>query len=762
MHPVIRQFISTDRSLGDVAAEGTAADAPVAQALRLLDAYRCGDDTATGGFQAARSVSIERLDPDLCALFLATWALAELVPGDAAEAGRTGTRMLVDRAGALVSGATPPAVRAHVRLAEACLKGAEGDRRAEVDGLRAALDAVPAEAPRRPMFVAALAAVLAEQGRLDAFEEELERWPAAGDGEAARLAVYRFVNQVETGRVDDAARTLPLLRDAPATDRFAARALPRYRVLLRLMQERPAVLDDGNHDAPPGDPAAWPDWALTLRCLLTGRVHQALRWARLCERRQPRCILDADCTAFNLLRAELAERNAPAARRLLEQRQARNNTHWLDDFFLARLALAEQQREAATAHYAVALKAADQRHAGGRLDFELLLAPEIPRDLLVRMTRAAERKRPSAARVRRPRRDGGPSAPGEVPRARLLGVSRAMQEVRSAVARFASLDVPVLITGETGTGKELAARALHEKGKRQAAPFLAVNCGAISETLLESELFGHAKGAFSGAGAARRGLFEEAGEGTILLDEIGDITPRLQLALLRVLETGDVRAVGDTGTRKVRCRILASTNANLDDLIGRGRFRRDLYYRLRRLAVHIPPLRARPEDVLPLAVHFLNEGRPADSPASLDPGLVERLTLLPWPGNVRELRNTIERMRLMHADKCHYDADDFEPPAQPVARTAGPTAAASRTAADGREERAAPLRRGRAAMRRRDVLRDLFRRHGRLTRAEVAATLNIAPNTATRDLAALCKEGFVRRIAPSKSPRSVYFERRET
>jgi transcriptional regulator with PAS, ATPase and Fis domain len=196
----------------------------------------------------------------------------------------------------------------------------------------------------------------------------------------------------------------------------------------------------------------------------------------------------------------------------------------------------------------------------------------------------------------------------------------------------------VLIVGETGTGKELVARALHEESERAAEPFLAVNCGAISESLLESELFGHESGAFTGARRAHRGLFEAAGRGTLLLDEIGDTSPRLQVALLRVLETGEVRPVGSSTSRKVRCRVLAATNADLTGMVGEGRFRKDLYFRLDRIAIRIPPLRERGEDILSLADHFLSEDRHDGHRPTMSEALKAALLAHQWSGNVRELR----------------------------------------------------------------------------------------------------------------------------
>ncbi len=229
----------------------------------------------------------------------------------------------------------------------------------------------------------------------------------------------------------------------------------------------------------------------------------------------------------------------------------------------------------------------------------------------------------------------------------MLGHSRPMRALYELVERVAQSLATVLIRGESGTGKELVARAIHALGERKDAPFVAVNCTALPEALLESELFGHNKGAFTGATAARRGLFVEADGGTLFLDEIGDMAPGLQAKLLRVLEDGEVRAVGADGARKVDVRLLAATHQELEGRVREGRFRADLFYRLNVLSVPVPPLRARVEDIPALVEHFLTRARartPSTRVERFSPELIAALAARPWPGNVRELENVVERL----------------------------------------------------------------------------------------------------------------------
>lgn len=225
----------------------------------------------------------------------------------------------------------------------------------------------------------------------------------------------------------------------------------------------------------------------------------------------------------------------------------------------------------------------------------------------------------------------------------LVGSSQAMGLVRERISNFAEHTVPVLITGETGTGKEVVSRALHHNSARRSKPFVAVGCGNIPRDLAESELFGHEKGSFTGAGQRRIGSFEHANGGTLLLDDVDDLPLELQVKLLRVLQEGTIVRVGSTEEIVVDIRIIATTKVDLEEAVDQGRFRPDLFYRLRGLEIHLPPLRERNEDVLVLADHFLQRFCPAGEESKrLTPEAGQMLMAYPWPGNVRELRRAIE------------------------------------------------------------------------------------------------------------------------
>jgi DNA-binding NtrC family response regulator len=228
----------------------------------------------------------------------------------------------------------------------------------------------------------------------------------------------------------------------------------------------------------------------------------------------------------------------------------------------------------------------------------------------------------------------------------IVGRSAALEELLESVLLVAPTEVPILIQGESGTGKDVVARAIHARSPRREGPFEAINCGALAEGVLESELFGHEKGAFTGAVARRPGLFERANTGTVFLDEVGEMSPNMQVRLLRVLESGEVLRVGGVASFKVNVRVVAATNRNLGESVRDGVFRQDLYYRLKGVSLQLPPLRERREDIPLLVQHFIAQADRAHhkSVRGADPDAMRRLVEHAWPGNIRELRNVVETL----------------------------------------------------------------------------------------------------------------------
>jgi len=291
--------------------------------------------------------------------------------------------------------------------------------------------------------------------------------------------------------------------------------------------------------------------------------------------------------------------------------------------------------------FATIKNAVDAIRAGA---FDYLPKPFEHEDALLKVGRAIERKalRDKADRLERAlaQQLGKPGSFEGI-----IGASRAMERILPLLDKAAKSDLTVLLEGESGTGKELAARAIHRRSPRNHEPFVAINCGALPADLIESELFGHVRGAFSGATSDKRGLFEEAGRGTVFLDEIGELPLALQVKLNRALQERELRRVGDSKVRPLDARVVAATNRTLVDAVAAGQFREDLYFRLAVFPVQLPPLRRRKADIPLLAEHFLTRSRVrrGDGPLGFRPEALRALIAHRWPGNVRELQNVIER-----------------------------------------------------------------------------------------------------------------------
>jgi two-component system response regulator HydG len=300
------------------------------------------------------------------------------------------------------------------------------------------------------------------------------------------------------------------------------------------------------------------------------------------------------------------------------------------------------------------LETAVQAIRAGAYDF---ISKPVEMDVLVIAVERAVRHKQLREEVKR-LRDQVAGGPSQIEG--LVGTSEAMRNVRSLLDRIADADVSVLLSGESGTGKEVVARTLHARGPRAKGPFVAVNCAAVPEGLLESELFGHVRGAFTDAREARAGLLQQAHGGTLFLDEIGDMPLAVQPKILRVLQERTVRPVGATHETPIDVRLIAATNRDLEEAIEERRFREDLYFRINVVQVPLPPLRARGGDVLLLAAHFLSRfaERAKKSVVGISAPAAERMTAYSWPGNVRELQNCIERAVAL-TQNDHIAMDDL-------------------------------------------------------------------------------------------------------
>ena len=455
---------------------------------------------------------------------------------------------------------------------------------------------------------------------------------------------------------------------------------------------------------------------------------------------------DFEIPLRTLAEVELASSNTSKARRILHRLDPAASRmslqmHW------ARLCLLDGDTDRAGEHFT-------RVHAQGHAYTAQAVrtAFELPAYRLVQLQSGLDPE-PSATGNREGRR-ASPTGSTTSP-LKLVGNSGCMRRVRRQIRSYAPMHAPVLVNGETGTGKEVVARLLHEQGPWAAEAFVPVNCGALSDTLIESELFGHARGAFTGAEQDRVGLFVAAGHGTIFLDEIHAMSARMQAALLRVLENREIRPVGSTEVVRTHARVLAATNESIEHLINAGRFRRDLYYRLARLQIVLDPLRTRSEDLAPLAAHWLRDVQ-GNYDVVVSDDLLAAMGEEPWPGNVRQFYNQIERMLLTAGDARVLTAEMLGPRSGlAVASDGSPGPLASPEGSN-----VPPPEAGRRNTRdRRRRLRQLVDQRQRITRADVVQLLRCSPNTATRDLQALAEEGYIRRVKTSAHLRTSYFVR---
>mgnify|MGYP000959038306 CR=1 FL=1 len=769
-NPIITEYVASG-SLSKAFRNAPQPRTEMVECAILLNEAFAGRAPADAALQRAQAVSGEGEDVELYIAFLLEWAnlCGKLLRFD--EVG-----VLARRARALLPANAPPEVESLVLSMEGICAGGRGDQ-AERERLdRLSLSGLAAGSACRPIRLLNLAMILAVSGRLAEIEDEVLALKRDSPGGQVRdgCSFMLFLGRAEAGRMSEALEfAQEFAGNGPLWERYGGTAshwLLMADFAQRQWTGRGTSAGLLSRIPPEG---RTPDWLMVTEALGARRPDDALRLARsMGEQRHRSMINETSFPSYALIRAELASGHGQAARRLLDMRRRHGNVNWIDDLFLARVALLDGDQAGAGRLFAAVRRNAGRYRAEGRIELEMHLATELSGGQALRLARIAGSvsAEESASAL-------APQAPARAETAagngldRLAGASTAMSRVRAMIRHVAPFDVPVLILGETGTGKELAARAIHECSPRAAESFLAVDCGAISETLLESELFGHEKGAFTGAVRPHRGLFEEAGRGTLLLDEIGNIPPRLQAALLRVLEAGEVRPVGSSRARKVACRVLTATNADLDALVAEGRFRADLLFRMKRMELIMPPLRDRREDVPVLAELFLGEGRPDGRRPELSPALAAALSARQWPGNVRELRNAIEHMRLFNSDKLGYDVGDLPSQSEPGA-AADALAEPAQIGPAGRDRADEPASRGRlpdgsveeflasgeTPLRRKERLRGLFRKHGRLTRSEAARVLGVSVVTAAKYLKELRREGLVRKVEPNASPQTHYFE----
>ncbi|PCJ56829.1 MAG: hypothetical protein COA79_17905 [Planctomycetota bacterium] len=507
------------------------------------------------------------------------------------------------------------------------------------------------------------------------------------------------------------------------------------------------------------------EWLIPITALLDKNLPLALSSANnYYNKLLPQGAVNTYFGIYTLMRAQLANKNLDAAKIIEKTWENESNWHWFSDFYIARMELLNNNPEKAARHFAAIHKYCKENDAMGRLDFELELAVEL-KPKHIRLLMEKENLYSGKVQESLPAKLNIESKNPDVGINRIKGNSSAINTIKADIKKFAELEIPILVLGETGVGKDVVANAIHEESKRKDEPFIAINCSSIAEGLLQSELFGHQAGAYTGASKAHRGIFQEAGEGTVFLDEIGDISSGLQSALLRVLESGEYRAVGSAKPKKIKCRIIAATNALIESKVDKGDFRLDLLYRLKRLVIEIPPLRERPADILLLSNYYFNLNNASANITKMNKELETAILKYSWPGNVRELKNEIEKMRLLHSGKTFYSLEDApflnkkikkEPKVEAEVPEKPPESKSSKAknSATFKED---IFKNSGSYFRRIVAIKELFDEHKDLARKEICQITGIPDLTMGRYLKSLREEGYIVKMEPTKSPRTHYF-----
>ncbi|PCJ58636.1 MAG: hypothetical protein COA79_12820 [Planctomycetota bacterium] len=569
----------------------------------------------------------------------------------------------------------------------------------------------------------------------------------------AFVHIFSFIDDIENGKIEEA-----LKHEKFVFDHKELLPIPFKLRLKNLKKMINLYLGSENKDE-------LKSWLLSTWALLNKDSTLALNAAKEnYDSYIENSVVITSFDRFTLLRAELSNKNLAAAKWLLADYEKRNWNYNFMDFFYARMELLNNNPTKASEHFKIVMKTCRDYDAMGRLDFELELALELkPKQIrfLVEsaLTSTKKGKLKSVELIPLSLENKV-----EVGVNKIKGTSLSIISVKEEVVKYAAFDIPILILGETGVGKDVIANAIHEESKRKGHSFIAINCSAITESLLQSELFGHEAGAYSGATKAHKGIFEEAGKGTVFLDEIGDISRGMQVALLRVLESGEYRPVGSAKPRPIHCRIIAATNALLETRVDEGFFRKDLLFRLKRLVIKLPPLRERPKDIKYLSDYFLNFNKDSGDKAILSPELEEAFQNYNWPGNIRELKNEIEKMRLLHSEKSYYvledvnflSLDEKKSIVVSIDKIPEKKEFISHEITVGKSEKKIFKSNG-SYIRRVEAIKQLFKENKTITRKEIYQIIGAANITIGKDLKRLREEGFIKKVEPTKSPRTHYF-----
>lgn len=756
MHPIIQAYIDTNDRLS-VILEKKHDNNQLLESVFLNLVNRINDEEIDPKLyqDVDQAILIGHSDPNVFLLFI-SYAIS-----------LNSRRDKLERANVLQSIGTSlprenihPVILSFFMIKMADIKFYEGKTVEYSQLLKEALSIVDRKWPKFSTILINIGSLISWEGRLKEFSKEdlaLLENPVNETIAIASLQT-RIANSIFTGNFKEGALLLQEHQSKPILG---------SRSFLKGCEDLVKIIS-GDFDERNYEEMFFKYYSKVCHLILNGKYEEARGFSETLQTKDWGKKFSQHFAKYTSLHIELCLQNIGKSRLLLKEIQQRDSVHYLDDFFLARIQLLEMNLKDANISFGRLIANINRYEAMPRLIFELQFAREMkPADILLLMnkintgtdlkeTSLEEKSSPQVAMAKGVKL--------------LVGESDKLLQVKKLVKKFAKIKEPVLITGETGTGKELISRAIHDEGSNSNEPFLAINCGALTDSLLQSELFGYEAGAFTGAQKERKGIFEAAGKGTVFLDEFGDISQKLQASLLRVLESNEIRLIGGTKTRQISCKIVIATNIDLQQAVEEKKFREDLYFRLARFDIKLPPLRERPEDIPSLIHYFLGSNLNLNiEPKKISKKLLDALAKYRWPGNVRELKNEIERLKIMYPEKEILEIEDFD-----FSRLQGmpePNFQVDNIATSISKEIEQTVKNDRVVNdrilkivqktstvdQRQEFLKELFKQYKKLTRSQIMEIAEISPVTATKDLQKLCEMGFIERKTPTKSVKSHYF-----
>lgn len=626
--------------------------------------------------------------------------------------------------------------------------------------IKKTLSIIDKNSPRYRTILFNIAIFISALGRLKELSKEdieiLEK--PLNNQQAYIISEIKIANHIVLGNVEEGLKEVDALNVT-----FLGNNRFRIKIRAYVLKIISGDFDENNYDSD-----HFKVFANICKYLSIGNLAEAQKYYEIHAKENFYYAFNIPFLTYFEINMQLCLRNKGKARLLYHEIEKVQGKFYFDDFYLARLYLLEDNKKEAINAFGRLMKNINYYGALNQLMFLMQFAKELNTLDVIKLmdqVQSSFETRPEPTfklTTNKIKVIKGINS--------LIGESVHLKKVKSLIQKFSALTEPVLIVGETGTGKELVARAIHDEGPNPTQPFLAINCGALTESLLQSELFGYVAGAFTGAQKERKGIFEAAGKGTVFLDEFGDVSPQMQASLLRMLESNEIRLIGDAKTRQVVCKIVIATNIDLQKAVEEKRFREDLYFRLTRFDIKLPPLRERKEDIPVLINYFLKSNKaPNEKLQHISKELMEILTNYHWTGNIRELKNEIERVKILHADKEILTIDDFEfsrlnhisaTPANERANIGYKNSEAITKESNDKLDHARILtiiQRNAKTENRQDIIKNLFLNYKKISRKQLVAITGMNPGTASSELNHLCKIGFIKKVTPTKSVKSHYF-----